>query len=626
MRADPVLEQGFLLEGLRIDPPDGVVVGPGGREKLDPKIMSVLVLMAQHAGHVVSREELHDRLWPNAVVTEDALTRCFHELRRQLSLAGGDERFRALIETLPKRGYRLNGTVAPLPEGGQAPHANRSKARLIAIAAAFVAALSLAVLVAKWNGAASAGDPSVAARTADSIAVLPFVDLSAAQDQAFLADGITEEILNRLAQAGELRVIARTSSFSFRDETLDVAEIAERLDVTHVLEGSIRTSGDRVRVTAQLISASDESHVWSETYDRDVRDLFAIQDEIATAVATALQVSLGARQSQHVTAPSVAAYGQFLQGQFFYNRRATGDIARSVEYYEKALAIDPDFARAWAALAGACALLAAEGDPDSAGWRTRQGQAAHKAVELDSQLAVAHARLSQFYFQTGDRERGGQHFELAVALDPNDPLVLGHLSSRALFRGDLDQAITHQRKIVALDPVSFSQRKNLAAYLQAAGQLEEALVETRNAKALNPAPELDVDIARLLTLEGRHDEARAVVAAMPEGKHRDQALAMLFQAPGLRPESDAALKRLALRSRVASDSESSAVRLAEAYALRGMKNEAFAVLAAEQQALALDAGSSRRRKWELNEALRFSHFLKALHGDPRWTELLAEPS
>ena len=324
--------KGFRLDELRIDPLTGEVSGPGGHEKLDPKVMQVLVFMAQHAGEVVSREDLLTHLWPHAVVTEDALTRCFYELRRHLSHAGGDKRYRALLETLPKRGYRLNGKVSFIQP--------KRRTTAIAIAAAALVAGIVALMIVRKPVETASPEAG------DSIAVLPFLDMSAERDQGFFSDGVTEEILNRLSQSENLRVISRTSSFALRDETLDVPQIGEKLSVGYVLEGSVRKSRDQVRITAQLIDVSTNAHVWSETYDRGVDDLFAIQDEIASSVATALQVTLAGGKPRGRMPENLEAYERFLQGQHFYNRRAAGDIERSVRYYREAVAIDPQYARA----------------------------------------------------------------------------------------------------------------------------------------------------------------------------------------------------------------------------------------------------------------------------------------
>lgn len=628
IRTDQSLEQGFQLEELRIDPTAGEIAGPCGREKLDPKIMAVLVLMAQHVGHVVSREELHARLWPNAVVTDDALTRCFYELRRHLSQAGGSDRYKAMLETLPKRGYRLNGKVTvSVPEPSARPQ-DRSNRRFKAAAIAIVISMATAILLLVFIGQRLRESPDdlqspAAATVANSIAVLPFLDMSAGQDQGYLADGIAEEILNRLTQAGRLRVISRTSSFSFRDRPVQIPEIAAKLNVSHVLEGSVRRSGDSIRITAQLIAASDNSHVWSETYDRERGDLFAVQDEIAASVATALQVTLAGGAPHGRMPASVEAYERFLQGRFLYDRRAPGDIERAVKYYEDALSIDPNYARAWAALAGAYSLLAWNGQIPSKALQAKQGEAARKAVELDPRLAVAHARLAQYYFETLDYKKAKEHSREAVALDPDDLLVLGLTGGEAMAREDIGDAIAIQRRAVAQEPLAASQRANLALLLLADGQLDEAMSEFRRVLELNPDAGLDVDIeiVRIFVLQRRYDEAHSALARFPEGKFRDHGLALLYQTPGGLAEADVALKRLAAQSGDMMDG----IRLADAYAFRGMSDQAFASLQREKAALERNKDLGLPWFWQFQHEMRVSPFLQPLHADPRWTALMADP-
>ena len=317
-----------------------------------------------------------------AVVTDDALSRCLYELRRQLSHAGGDERYKAMLETVPKRGYRLNGQVMP-SAGGHRPCRADAASSGDRVACRATAA-AIVVAAAAWFACRPPRGPSRRSPRARDrailLAVLPFVDLSAEQDQEHFSDGISDEILNRLNQTRTLKVIARTSSFSFKGQESSIPEIAAKLHVTHVLEGSVRKSGNRVRLTVRLVEAASNSQVWSETYDYESGDLFAIQEEIAGQVATALNATLAGGPSHD---PKEAALEPFLRAEFFYNRRAAGDIVRAVKYYQKALSIDPEYARAWASLSGAYSLLAFGGDMNREEALAKQGEAARKAVELD---------------------------------------------------------------------------------------------------------------------------------------------------------------------------------------------------------------------------------------------------
>jgi len=624
------LAQGFALEALRVEPHSGLVSGPGGRERLDPKVMDVLVHMAEHAGQVVLREELFARLWPKAVVTDDALTRCFYELRRGLAHAAGDERYRALVETVPKRGYRLNASVKPLeaPAATPAPaepDVNPSR-RGRTLLAAGAAALTLAAIAAGvfLGRPGEINQATAGASKVHSIAVLPFLDMSAEKDQGYLSDGVTEEILNHLSQSAGLRVISRTSSFALRDEDLDVPQIAERLGVSLVLEGSVRKSGARIRITAQLIDATTNSHVWSQTFDRSVEDLFAVQDEIAASVAAAVGSTLNGDQSARRMPASVEAYERFLEGEFHYHRRLPADIERAADYYRQAIALDPQYARAWAALAGAYSLLIGEMDETTTqALRHLQGEAARKAVELDPGLAVAHARLAQYYYHVQQREKGDEHMRRAAALDPNDLLVLGFEASRATWRDDFVEAARLWRQVVAQDPLSPVNRTNYAAALHTNGQLQQALDEYRRVLELNPDADIyvQVGIARVLIGLGRYDEATPIINRLPPGNVRDYALALQHRAPGRREEADAALHRLAAAPKDIEDT----IYLAEAYADRGLNDEAFRLLAARYRELELDREARPRARWFFQDEMHRSPYLTTLRADPRWGQMAAIP-
>jgi TolB-like protein/DNA-binding winged helix-turn-helix (wHTH) protein/Tfp pilus assembly protein PilF len=601
------LESGFRLDQVTVEPTTGVVTGPGSREKLDPKVMDVLVMLAQHAGRVVMREDMLSRLWPESVVTDESLSRCIYELRRQLSLAGGDERYKAMLETVPKRGYRLNATVLPLaPEAVGAP-AKRSRWPFVAVGAAVI------VAAIAWFG------QGLVSGRQNSIAVLPFDDLSSGKNQSHFSDGVSEEIIDRLNKSRELRVIARKSSFSFRDEALSIPQIATQLDVTHVLEGSVRTSGSQLRITARLVEAATNAQLWSRTYDRKIGDLFAIQDEIAGEVASALNATLAGRP-EHV--PDPRAHDLFLQAQFFYDRRGPGDVERSVSYYQQALEVDPGYAKAWAALAGAYSLLAYEGRMPQREALEAQGEAARKAVDLDPHLASGHARLAQYYWDIGDRATSYRIFDRAIELDPNDLLVLTFAAGIAMRDGEIGEAISRYDRLVAREPRSASYRFNRGIYLQAAGRYPEAKAELEKARELNPefGWELDLAIARILIVQKRLDEARTWVERLPEGEARDHGLALLYHAQGRKKEADEVLAHLAAESTAAVD-----IRLAEVYAFRGMTEEAFATLEGLLEAIDLDEPANASQVWSWQVELRVSPFLKPLHGDLRWKALLYQP-
>lgn len=624
------LGSGFRLGDLQVDPQTGDVAGPGGQVQLDPKVMGVLLMLAERAGEVIPREELHARLWPDLVVTDDALSRCLYDLRRELAAAGGSDDFRALVETLPKRGYRLNIIAEPIETPSQASPKARRRPWLWA---AGLSAVAIMVAGALLSGDRVVSDPAAVTTSqaaAPRIAVLPFDDMSEAQDQQYFADGLAEEILERLSQSTDLDVIARTSSFWFRGKDADIADIARKLEVTHVLEGSVRRSGDRLRVTAQLIATHDSAHVWSTTFERETGDMFAIQDEIAAGVATALKSTLERGARDAVPRPELAAYDLVKQGEYHYNRRAPGDISRSVEFFRKAVQADPTYARAWAGLAGAYALQAWAVEPPSALLRAKQGEAALRAVELDPSLALAHARLGKYYWESGDEEGGRRHLELAQQLEPSDPLVLSILAGHALAKGDLPKAVDLQSRSLVRDPMNPVIRQNLGIYLLAAGQLDKALATFRTALEMDSGmnPDTEIEITRILLLQGRFDEAASAANHLPSGKYRDQALALLGKAPRYGAEADSALARLEAYVPTPpldtpAHTTMDTVRLAEAYVSRGEHDKAFSTLIGQRDALA-KAGEYASYIWDLRVESRISPFLKPLHADPRWAAFLDE--
>jgi len=478
------IEQGFQLGGLSIDPRAGEVTGPGGREKLDPKVMDVLVMLAQHAGQVVLREDLLARIWPNTVVTDDALSRCIYELRRQLTLAGGDERYRAIFETVPKRGYRLNGGITvlpPLPPEARPPPPPTGESppveprRRWPAAAAVVGAAILVVLVLALGRQATVprtrGQSAASGQSA--VAVLPFVDMSAAQNQAYLGDGIAEDVRSRLAQSKDLRVISRSSSFLFRERPADIRDIADKLDITHVLEGSVQRSGDRLRILAQLISAADSSQVWSMRFDRTAGDIFAIQDEISVQVTRALEVSLAPGAMERMRrqgTTNLEAYLEFLQGHALLATHRVNDAKAALARFQQAVALDPKFASAYLGIAEA-ALFAAEFEItddrqhrfDTA--RRRGELLVERALAIDPEHGEAYLQRAHLaaYENLASAERD---FRRGLELSPNS--AEGHAGlAEVLYaslprRGEALELLDRARK---LDPLEPAYDVRMAVYL-----------------------------------------------------------------------------------------------------------------------------------------------------------------
>jgi TolB-like protein/Tfp pilus assembly protein PilF len=443
------------------------------------------------------------------------------------------------------------------------------------------------------------------------------VDLTPNQDYAYFSDGLADEVLHLLSQAPNLTVIARTSSFSFRDRRVDIATIARKLKVGYVLEGSVRRDGGDVRITAQLIEAANSSPLWSATFDRELDNILAVQREIAAAVANALQARLAGHAGTGATDPRNAqAYDDFLRGRFFFSRRGPGDLERARLYYQRSVANDPSYARAWAGVAGVYRVMTAEGLMSPETGLPRLLEAAQKAIALVPDLAEGHVRLANYHYLAGHEKLASEHLARAARLDPPNPLILATQAGIAAGEGRLDQAIALQRRLVADDPLSAVVANNLGHMLFAAGRLDEARVQLLKALELSPGSPAAGTVAQILVLQREFDAALEFIERSTQGRDREQGLALVHHALGRTAEADAALARLAALS--ATDDP---FRLAEVHAYRGEADESFKWLA--RAARPLDSEQvllcGARQGWEM----RASPLLESLHGDPRWAAWVA---
>jgi len=342
-------------------------------------------------------------------------------------------------------------------------------------------------------GAAPASVVASGDRTAAptaSIAVLPFVNMSDDPADAYFSDGLAEEILNLLAQSPDLKVTARTSSFALRDEQEDVRSIGELLGVAHVLEGSVRRSGNRVRVTAQLIDTSDGFHEWSETFEREMTDVFTIQDEISGAIAEALQATIAGGSTPAVAQRRTAdleAYDYYLLGRHAWASRTSAGIESALDYFERAIEADPDFGLAYSGLADALNAYAYFVSGDSREVVDRARAAADRAVELAPDLAEGYASVGLIAMEFDwDFERADEAFARARELNPGYLPAWHWAADLGTILGDTDQAIAFSRRATELDPVSPLSWWALGAALAVDGHLEDALVATRRAADLAP--------------------------------------------------------------------------------------------------------------------------------------------
>jgi TolB-like protein len=414
---------------------------------------------------------------------------------------------------------------------------------------------------------ARAGQGTAAATADDkSIAVLPFVDMSEKRDQEYFSDGLSEELIDRLARSTDLKVIARTSSFQFKGKNEDVRRIAGKLGVANLLEGSVRKAGHEMRITAQLIRASDGSHLWSQSYDRDLVDIFKVQDEIAGTVAQALHAAFasGDRASNRET--DVEAYNLVLEGNYFKARRTLPDDERAVQLYRKAIEIKPDYALAWARLASAYLSQETLKGTPSAVDNKRILDALERAIRLDPTLVWAYYTRAGFQLNVAwDWAAARADHERMREIEPrNNYLLPSALGDIALTFGQIDRAIELYRKVVDGDPLDSYSLDDLGNALCAASRLQECLQSRLKLLQLHPefgGVNSAVGMARLHL--GQFDEALEAMQSEPAENHRLAGLVMAYWAIGRRAESDAALKSLTEKF-----ASSDAYEIAEVHAYR----------------------------------------------------------
>jgi TolB-like protein/Flp pilus assembly protein TadD len=449
-----------------------------------------------------------------------------------------------------------------------------------------------------------------------SIAVLPMVNFTGDPANEYFSDGISEEFISSLSRLQELKVVGRTSSFQFKGKTDDSKTIGEKLGVYYLLEGSVRKSADRVRIAVALIKSGDGANVWSDTYDRELKDIFAVQSEIAGAVAKQLKVALlgnNGQTAQLATAatPSnqnVEAYNALLQGNFYYYRRTAEDTRKAIGYYEEAIRLDPHYALAYAKLS-INALNLATNYPGLATKEREEAIAkahasAKRALDLDSNLADAHSakgavlELLDFNFAAAEAE-----YRRAFELAPQNASVASILAGLFAELGRLDEAVALTQQAIVLEPLRSQSRFNLALYLTALGRYDEAEAALRKAIELQPQAAQNYYVPAIIQiLRGKPAAAVELAKQETDPFWRTYALALAHFANGDWAEADAALKKL-----IDEDADDAGSQIAEVYALRKKPEKMFEWL--EHAWTTHDAGVTD---------LLSNPFLRACKDDPRF--------
>jgi TolB-like protein/DNA-binding winged helix-turn-helix (wHTH) protein/Tfp pilus assembly protein PilF len=615
-----------------IDLLNGELNKHGTKIRLHGQPLQVLAVLLERPGEVVTREELRARLWGSETFVdfEHGLHAAVNKLRIALNDSADRPRY---IETVPRRGYRFIGNIEPAEPAAvaqttpsaaataflQSSSASVSRQRIVRLRFAAAILFVFALVAAVWSYRAT--PPS--SRTADRLmlAVLPFENLSKDPEREYFSDGLTEELIANLGQleAGRLGVIARTSVMGYKRTPKPIRQITRELGVDYVLEGSVRHDGARIRVTAQLIRATDETHVWADSYDRTLGDLLPVQTEIARAVAGELQVRLpGVATASQSGLQQVGwdAHEAALRGRYFLEQRTAAAIRTAQGYFERAIALEPEYAMAYVGLADAHILAITYADAPAQEAMARAREALLRARALDEENAAVHAWLGVIRAEHEWNWSGAeQAFRRAGELSPNFAYAHKLYSEYLSYVGRFEEAIAEAQLARRLDPVSVVTNAHLGLVLYRAREYDAALDVLKQATELDPnhpVPYLPRGLA--LSMMGRHDEAisaleKGLIASDRSSEMLAQ-LALAYGRAGLGTRARAMVTELQTRART-----------------QHVSPFVFALahLGAGEPDRALDAleAAYRSREWYLC-VLKTEPVFDVLRGNARFEELLRQ--
>jgi TolB-like protein/DNA-binding winged helix-turn-helix (wHTH) protein/Flp pilus assembly protein TadD len=485
----------------------------GVKVKLQDQPLRVLAMLVEHAGQVVTREQLQQKIWPTDVyVTFDqGLNNAIKKVRDALGDSADNPRF---VETISKRGYRFVAPVNAVQERSYEPQPRfglsvlRSTTWIALVAACLLSALGYWT----WHRAVMRGRPSSERAV---LAVLPFDNLSHDPDQDFFSDGLTEEMIAQLGKLNpkRLNVIARGSVARYKSSSLAADQIGRELGADYLLEGSVRRDSGRVRITVQLIEARDQTDLWTESYDRELKDILALQDSVARTIASQIRITLTTeQQTRFANARSVdpEAYEAYLKGRYYWNKRTADGMQKASTYFQQAIDRDPTYGAAYSGLADCNSGLAWHGFTSPAQALPQAEAAARKAIEIDPQSAEAHASLALVLHHRWDWQGAESEFKRALDLDPQYANAHHWYGDYLSVRGRHDEALLEARQALKLDPLNLMISTWVALRYYLAQKYDLAVEQSRSTVELDPS----FAAAHLLLGEayrqtGRHEEALA---------------------------------------------------------------------------------------------------------------------
>lgn len=524
----------FEFGPFRLVPEERIFLKDGENIPLAPKAFDLLVVLVENRGHLVTKDELMRQLWPDSFVEEANLSVKMSALRRALGEGPQDQHF---IQTVPRKGYRFVALVTEAdsfqPESNHEKPAEATPRALAPVESKSIRSSSRywvfvplglgLLLILSWvvlNGFGLrdtlSGTPTAA--SIHSLAVLPLDNLSGDPSQEYFADGMTEALISDLARVGELRVISRTSVMQYKGAQKSLPLIGRELNVDGVIEGSVQRSGDHVKITVQLIHAASDQHLWTQTYERDIRDVLELQNEIARSITQQIKIKLSPHEQETLASAArkvdPTAYDHYLHGKFFANRQTRDDNETTIALFEKAVDADPNFAAAQAELAQAYVWRFFLFTPDEKHWEEKAFVAVEKALSLDPDLGAAHLARGRLLWTPANNyphEKAIQEYRKAIELDPSLDEARNQLALVYNHVGAVDQALKEIQEAVATNPTNNVAQFRVGETYLFRGDYEKSLAAFNSVpESTNPALVGSQMVWALWNL-GRTDEARSVM-------------------------------------------------------------------------------------------------------------------
>ena len=626
------------FQGFRLDTANHCLWRGEERVAIPPKPYDMLRYLVENPGRLITQDEFLEKLWPETYVNPELIRKYILDIRKILGDRPDKPEF---IETVTKRGYRFIAQVvddsAAKPADlnrsdatagheieSQEPQAVRFGHQRSPIKRSlwkFVFLPLVAVVAAAGIGRefrfARNGLNLPSSNNTSSIAVLPFVDMSPGKDQEYFSDGLAEQLIDDLAKVPRLKVVGRSSAFQFKGKNEDLREVGRKLGVANVLEGSVRREGNHVRITAELTKANDGFQLWSQTYDREIKDIFAVQDEIARATTEALQVKLLGSNGQPVPSTlrsaNPEAYQAYLQANYLFGRgQSKEDFGKALAYTDTAIKLDENYAPAWALRASVQSRMAGLDQADTAEDIRRAREDAGRAIALDPTSASGYLALARTQIDYDwDWDAAKIYLAKAAALEPGSVEVFRIRSRLSWVSGDLDQAVKLAEQVAVLEPLRSNSYLGLGHLLYLAGRYDEARKELQKALDLNPqATFAHYTLGKVLIAERKSQQALAEMEKEPSDWAKLTGQALAYHALGRGQDSTAALGAL-----IAKYGADGAYQIAQVYAYRGESDKSFEWL--ERAYQQRDPGLTDMKTDPLFKSLRddprYGEFLKKMH-------------